>query len=95
MLQIIKIIRFLIIQEKNNKKHRLVPLIIIRTIPLIRFCDKRLAINDNEKRLTGLSTNDHEQAVSERISRNDINGTGYLCNSRSPEKRISPIRKFF
>lgn len=89
MLQIIKIIRLLIIQEKNNKKHRSLSLTIMRTIPLIRFYDKRLAINDNEKRLTELSTNNHEQTVSGRNFRSDISGTGYLCKSRSPKKRIS------
>lgn len=96
MLRIIKIIRFLIIQRKNNKNHRSLPLIIIKTISLIQFYDKRLAINDNEKRLTELSTNDHEQTVSGRISRIDINGTGYLCTDLDlPKKGFHQYEDFF
>ena len=71
------------------------PLAIIRTIPLIRFYDKRLAINDNEKRLTELSTNNHDQQYLEEFPGMTSTELDTRVNLDLPKKRISPIRRFF
>lgn len=42
-------------------------------MPLIQHHDKRLVINDNEKRNTERSASDREQTVFRRVFKNDAN----------------------